>query len=92
MEKIAFLSYVDDCVYWYTSEAIVKLFVDDIGKRSHVNFLGYAYWFMSIIISKIKYHSISVDQSRYDTSIVAKYLDTDTITTSKKKLLDHFSI
>ena len=52
------LYHVDDCVYWYTSEAIVKLFVDDIGKRSHVNFLGYAYWFMSIIISHMKDHSI----------------------------------
>ena len=27
-------------------------------------------------------HSISVDQFRYDTSVVAKYLDTDTVRTS----------
>ena len=36
--KIVVLSYVDDCVYWYTSEALVKLFVYTLGKRFHVNF------------------------------------------------------
>ena len=38
---------------------------------------------MSIIISLLKDHSISVDQSRYATSIVAKYLDTATVKVSK---------
>ena len=32
----------------------------------------------------MKDHSISVDQARYDTSIVAKYLDTATVKASKK--------
>ena len=27
------LYYVDDCVYWYSSEAIGKWFVDTLGKR-----------------------------------------------------------
>ena len=51
-------------------------------KRLHVNFLGYAHWFLSIRISQIKDHSISVDQARYATSIVAKYLDTATVQVS----------
>ena len=38
---------------------------------------------MSIRISQLKDHSISVDQARYATSIVAKYLDTDTVKVSK---------
>ena len=66
------LSYVDDCVYWNISEALGKQFVDTLGKIFHVNFLGYAHWFMSIRISQMKDHSISVDQDRYATSIVAK--------------------
>ena len=70
--KTVVLSYVDDCVYWYIYEAIEKWFVDNLGKRFHGNFLGYAHWLMSIIISHMKDHSISVDQSRYATSIVAK--------------------
>ena len=44
-----------------------------------MNFLGYADWFMSIRISQLRDHSIYVDQARYATSIVAKYLDTSTV-------------
>ena len=39
---------------------------------------------MSIIISQLKDHSIYVDQARYATSIVAKYLDTATVKVSNK--------
>ena len=49
-----------------------------------MNFLGFAHLFMSIRISQLKYHSISVDQARYATSIVAKYLDTATVKVSNK--------
>ena len=82
--KIVFLYYVDDCVYWYTSEAIGKWFVDTLGNIFHVKCLGYAHWFISIRISQMKYHSISVDQARHVTSIVAKYLDTATFKASTK--------
>ena len=44
--------------------------------------LGYLRWFMSIRISHIKDHYISVYRARYDTSIVAKYLNTATFKTS----------
>ena len=44
-----------------------------------MNFLGYAHWFMYIRISQLNDHSISVDQDRYSTSVVEKYLDTTTI-------------
>ena len=50
-----------------------------MGKRFHVNFLGFAHWFMPIRISQLKDHFISVDQARYATSIVVKYLDTATV-------------
>ena len=82
--KIVVLSYVDDCVYCYNSEALVKLFVDDLEDRFRVNFLGYAHWFMSIIISHMKYHSIYVEQARSSTSTVAKYLDTITVNKNTK--------
>ena len=36
---IVILSYVKDCVYWYTSETIVKYFVDTLGNILHVNLL-----------------------------------------------------
>ena len=66
--KIVVLSYIDDYVCWYTNEGPGKWFVDTLGKIFHVNFLGYAHWLMSIRISQMKYHSISVDQARYTTS------------------------
>ena len=69
--KIVVLSYVDDCFYWYTNEDLGKLFVDTLGNKFHVNFLGYAYWFMSIRISQLKNYSSYVDQAIYATSIVA---------------------
>ena len=39
---------------------------------------------MSIRISQMKDHSISVGQARYDATDVDKYLDTDTVKTSTK--------
>ena len=78
------ISYVDNCVYWYKYEYIVKWFVDTLGKIFHVKFLGYAQWFMSIRILHMKEHSISVGQARYTTSVVSKYLSTATVKTSKK--------
>ena len=80
--KFFVLSYVDDFVYWYTNEDPGKWFVDTLGKRFHANFLGYAHWLMSIRISQLKEHSISVHQDRYATSIVAEYLDTSTVKVS----------
>ena len=82
--KIVVLSYVDDCVYWYKNEDLGKWFFDTFWKRFHVNFLGFAHWFMSIRISQLKDHSISVDQARYATYVVSKYLDTATVTLSNK--------
>ena len=78
------LSYVDDCVHWFTSEALGKWFMDTLWNRFHVNFLGYAHWFISIIIYQMKYHSIYVYQARYDTSVVAKYLFIVTVNASTR--------
>ena len=65
---IVVLSYVYDCVYWYTYEYLGKYFVDTLGNMFHVKFLGYSHWFMSIGISQIRDHFISVDRDRYATS------------------------
>ena len=72
VSKIVVLYYDDDFVFWYTNEDLGKWFVVTLGKRFHVNFLGYAHSFMSIRISQLKGNSISVDQDRYATSIVEK--------------------
>ena len=80
--NIVVLFYVDACVYCYTYEAFRKCFVDALGNIFHVKFLGCAHWFVSIRISHMKDHSLSVYQSRYTASIVYKYLDTATVNIS----------
>ena len=82
--NIVVLSYVYKCVDCYTSEYLGKWFVETLGKILHVKFLGYAHWFISIRISPMKDHSISVEQAIYYTSTVSKYLDTATVKTSTK--------
>ena len=46
--------------------------------------MGYEHWFMSIKLSQMKDYYISVDQARYATSIVTKYLDTVTVNSGTK--------
>ena len=77
--KLVVLSYVDECVYWYTYEKISKWFLDTLGKIFHLNFLVYAHWFMSMKISQLKHQYISVDKDIYSTSVVTNFLDTATI-------------
>ena len=79
MGKNVVLSYVDDCVYWYTYESPGEWFVDILVNRFLVEFLGYSHWFMSIRIYQMKYHSIYVNQARYANYIVETYLDTATV-------------
>ena len=43
VSKLVVLSHVDECVYWYKSEELGKLFVDTLLKIFHVKFLGYAH-------------------------------------------------
>ena len=90
--RLVVLSYVDDCVYWYTSEEIVKQFLYTLGKILHVKFLVYSRWFISIRISQLKYYYISIYQARYATYIVERYLDTATMkenSTFHKTKLSH---
>ena len=68
--NLVVLSYVYDCVYLYKYKKLGKWFVDKFGKIFHMNLPGYAHWFISISISQLKYHSISVDQDRYDTFLL----------------------
>ena len=64
--------------------------MDTLGRIFHVNFLGYAYLFIPIRISQMKYHSISLYQARYATSIVEKYLDTATVEASTRLYKTNF--
>ena len=49
-----------------------------------MNLLWYLHWFIPIRISHLKYYSISVEQARYNTAVVSKYIDTSTIEENPK--------
>ena len=85
--KLVVLSYVDECVYWYKSYEIRKWSVDTLGNILLLNSLGYEHWFMSIRISQLKDHYISVYQYIFTTSVVAKYLDTATIKSNQSFIM-----
>ena len=53
--------------------------MDTLVKIFHVNSLVFSHWFMSIRISQMKDQSILVDQDRYATTVVSKYIDTVTV-------------
>ena len=44
--KIVVSSYVYGCVSWYTYKALGEWFVETLGKILHVDFLGFAHWFI----------------------------------------------
>ena len=62
--KFVLLSYVDECVYWYTYKALGKWLVADLRKIYHVTLLVCAHWFMSIRLYQMKDYYISVYQDR----------------------------
>ena len=57
----------------------IHMIVDKLGNIFHVNFLGYAHWFMYIKKPIPKDNSILLYQAIYATFVVVKYLDTSTI-------------
>ena len=58
--------------------------MDTLSNIFHVKLLVFVHLFISIRISQLKYRLISGNQARYDTSVIAKYLDTITVKTSTK--------
>ena len=84
VSKIVVLYYDGYCLFWYKHEDLVKWFVDSLGTRIHVKFVGYPHWFMSISISQLKNYLISVDQDRYATAVMSTYLDTATVQENSK--------
>ena len=53
--------------------------MDTLGNIFYVGLLGYSHWLMSISITQLNDHYISLDKSIYATSVVSKYLYTSTI-------------
>ena len=48
--KLVVLSYVEDCIYWYTYEELGNWFVGKLVNIFYLNFTRYSHWFKNIII------------------------------------------
>ena len=72
---IKMLDYVDDLLYFGTSLDALKAFEEAIGKRFDLTLMGQAHWYLATRISQAANFNITVDQSRYCTSVVKRYLE-----------------
>ena len=65
------INYVDDTLYFGTTDESEEEFVKELGNRSNFNLLGTASWYLGI---KINYNKLgaTIDQQLYAKSIVNK--------------------
>ena len=69
------LDYVDDMLYYGTSVETLKLFEAELKTRFDLDLMGQAQWYLATRITQHANFDITVDQSRYCTSLVKRYLD-----------------
>lgn len=74
--RMYLLNYIDDMLYYGTTEAIVKQFKEQLQQRFNVEFLGQAHWYLATRINQLSNFDIEIDQSRYCMAIIKKYLET----------------
>ena len=74
--KVYLLDYVDDCLYYGTSDVSLKKFETEISARFDLTLMGQAHWYLSTRIQQSENFDITIDQSRYCLSIIRRYLDT----------------
>ena len=81
------LVYVDDSLYFSTSDDMIKDFRKSLSDRFEVGFMGYAHWFLSLRISQDKNYNITVDQDRYARMLTRRHLG-DVVIESKARKHD----
>ena len=65
---------MDDQLYFGSRRAFEEKFEQDILKRFNLNLLGEVHWYLQARIQQDKKGNISLDQSRYCTHIIERYL------------------
>ena len=81
--------YIDDCLYFSTSDVSREKFQKQLVDRFNVELQGQAHWYLAARISQDKDFNVTMDQSRYAKSIVTRYLDAAGV---KKSNMPHGSI
>ena len=67
--------YIDDGLYFATSDGALERFKKELPERFNVVFQGTAHWYLSARIHQDNQNNITMDQARYAKSIVTRYLD-----------------
>ena len=84
--KLWIIIYIDDFLYFDTSEKTRNQFELEFGSRFNVEFQGQAHWYLAARITQDKDLNITIYQSRYSKSIVKRYLETAGIKISAREI------
>jgi hypothetical protein len=69
------LNYVDDMLYYGTSDEKLANFEAQLSSSFDLELKGQAHWYLATRITQLANHNIIIDQTRYCNSIIRKYLD-----------------
>ena len=70
------LNYVDDMLYFCTSESRRREFEKHVCKRFAVELKGRAQWYISMKLRQLNNYDIVIDQDRYVQSLLQRFLNT----------------
>jgi hypothetical protein len=88
-EWIILLSYCDDSAYFASSTETREEFEKTMCQRFDCKLLGQLHWFLQARVTQHESYDITLDQSRYAASMVARFLPNESITnptlTDRKK-------
>jgi hypothetical protein len=73
--RIYVLNYVDDMLYYCKDPVKLREFEEKLRARFNLELIGQAHWYLGTRINQLANYDIELDQSRYCTAIVKKYLD-----------------
>jgi len=72
---IFILNYVDDMLYYGTSDDTILTFETKLSARFNLETKGQAHWYLATRITQLASYDIILDQTRYCKSVIRKYLD-----------------
>ena len=70
------LDYVDDLLYYRTSDMHIKDFEKQLSSRFDLEIIGQAHWYLACWIMQLANNNIVMHQSRYCLSTMKRVLDT----------------
>jgi len=72
---IFLLNYVDDMLYYGSSDDALLTFEIQLSERFNLETKGQAHWYLATRITQLASYDIILDQTRYCSSFIKKYLD-----------------